>query len=62
MIYNDHYSNPGDATPTSTSSIILELHAGENVTVVNQQSTKIWGLAGSSVYRSWFSGFLLYGL
>ncbi len=62
MMYNDYFSNPGDDKPTSTSSIILKLQAGENVTVVNRQSTEIYGLAGPSLYRSWFSGFLLYGL
>ncbi len=52
------------ATPVFASSFILQLQAGESVTIINDASTVIYGTisAEPSVYRSWFSGFLLYGL
>ncbi len=56
--YNEHHP-----TPWSTSSVILELQAGERVQIENIDSTIIYGVnSGTNIYRSWFSGFLLYGL
>ena len=63
VLYNDAWFGSADDTPVSTSSFILKLLEGERVTVVNQitAGTVIYGvLPGTSVYRSWFSGFLLH--
>ena len=63
VLFNDCYI-PDHNAPSSASSFILELQAGERVQIYNHRSSVIYGIAsaGSSVYRSWFSGFLLHAL
>ncbi len=62
VMFNQRY-DADHAEPVSTSSVILELQAGERVQVENTDSGVIYGVsAGTSIYRLWFSGFLLYGL
>ncbi len=64
MLYNAFYSG-GDVQPVTASSFILELQMGEKVQIKNVDSSEINGEGGSGgpgVYRSWFSGFLLYRL
>ena len=72
MLYNDGfgfsgYGSSADPTPVTATSFILELQQGERVQVYNHDtSTIIYGAhsdpSGGLVYRSWFSGFLLYAL
>ncbi len=56
--------DPDHVDTVGSSSIILELQAGERVQIENIDSTIIYGVytSGTSIYRSLFSGFLLYGL
>ncbi len=62
VLYND-FINLDDGIPVTATSFILELQAGERVQIYNDYSSSIAGvLSGTSVYRSWFSGYLLYGL
>ena len=58
VLYNDGIDG-SVLTPVSTSSFILELQAGERVQIYNSVSCTMYG-GTSGVYRSWFSGFLLY--
>ena len=64
MLYNGVHGASQDGTPVSTSTFILELQAGEKVQIVGGAgSTMIYGVnGGTSVHRSWFSGFLLSAL
>ena len=64
VLYHDAlYMGAADPDPVSATSFILELKAGERVQIYNHASTIIYGVnSGTSVYRSWFSGFLLYAL
>ena len=52
----------GDVQPASSSTINLELTAGQIVRVENAISTAIYGTDSSGVIRSWFTGHLLYAL
>ncbi len=51
-----------DSIPLSTSSIILELQAGERVQIENVDSNIIYGTLDATIYKSWFMGFLLHSM
>ena len=61
VLYHAGYWPNSDTAPVSATSFILELQAGERVQIYNDDSSIIHG-AYSGVYRSWFSGFLIYAL
>ncbi len=61
VLYNN-FVNFDDEQPVTATSFILELQAGERVQIYNDGSTVIYGAISGTVYRSWFSGYLLYGL
>ena len=52
----------GDGFPASSSTINLELTAGQIVRVENIVSTEVAGTEFTGVIRSWFTGHLLYAL
>ena len=63
VMLNMAFGGPNDADPVGTTSFLLELQAGENVQIINEDSSIIYGVnPGKSVYWSWFSGFLVYAL
>ena len=63
VLFNHRDASSSNASPVSATSFVLELQAGERVQIYTHASTIIYGvLSGTSVYRSWFSGFLIYAL
>ena len=55
-------NSTGDIQPASSSTINLELAAGQIVRIENAVSTVIYGTDAGGVIRSWFTRHLLYAL
>ncbi len=53
--------NPNNGHPQGSCTITLELTAGQEVKIMNYQSTTLLG-THSGCYHSWFTGFLLYAI
>ncbi len=63
VLYNHRDAGSANVSPVSATSFVLELQAGERVQIYNDASTIIYGVnPETDVYRSWFSGFLIYAL
>ena len=63
--YNMDYheaDGSGSLTPTSASTINLELAAGQVVRVENDQSNNVYGTDPSGTMQSWFTGFMMFAL
>lgn len=49
-----------DDTNTGTATITLQVNASQQVQVMNHGATTVYG--SNTVYKSWFTGFLLFAI
>ncbi len=60
IAFVDEFTANGQ-NPQGSATIILELTAGQEVQIMNYQSTTVWGTSDNHGFIwSWFTGFLLH--